>query len=245
LPDSPLCLNITVGTAIAAGTAGEDAVDESFAALVRGPSSTFPRGYPILVPVWFAVAGGLLVYGWSRLVGALPWWYGVLAAIGLGLAAVTLMSVLATVRHLAFRADPNGIRLGVRTARKRPRNRQAHLWWTDVQELSIAPRHYGSVVEISLGPAARIVRRRTPIRQALLMIGMLVLPVGLGRGTPRLTEPRNGAPQYRVRLLDVTPEELGLALAALAPGAIEITVMSRRRGPLLARRPQQATQPAA
>ena len=114
-----------------------------------------------------------------------------------------------------------------------------------MQQLSIAPRRYGSRLEITLGPAARIVRRRSPLRQVLLMCGMLILPLGLGRGTPRLTESRGSAPQYRVRLYDVLPEELGLALAALALPAVEIVVMSRRRGPLMARRPQQATQPAA
>jgi hypothetical protein len=225
--------------------AWEDAVDESFAALVRGPSSTFPRGYTYLIPLWIAVLCGALLYGWSRLVGALPWWYGGLAVVGLTLAALMLLAVFATVRHLAFRADINGIRLGVRTARKRPRQRQVHLWWADVQQVTIAPRRYGLLLEISLGPAARIVRRRSPLRQALLMCGMLVLPVWLGRGTPRLTEPRGSGPQYRVRLYDVTPEELGLALAALALPAVEIIVMSRRRGPLLARRLQQASQPAA
>src|SRR5450755_3789186 len=205
-------------------------VDDSFAALVRGPSSTFPRGYPYLIPVWIAVGVGALLYGWNRLVGAIPVWYG-----GLALSALVL----------AFRADANGIRLGVRTARKRPRQRQALLWWSDVQRLSIAPRHYGSVLEITLGPAARIVRRRSLLRQALLMCGMLILPLWLGRGTPRLTEPRGSAPQYRVRLNDVQPDELGVALAALALPAVDIVVMSRRRGPLMARRPQQVTAPAA
>jgi hypothetical protein len=222
-------------------------VDESYAAVVRGPSSTLPRGYPCLIPVWLAVIAAALWYGWSRLVGALPWWYGGLAVAGLIIASVTMVSVFATVRHLAFRADANGIRLGVRTARKRPRQRQAHLWWSDVQQLAIVPRRHGLKLEITLGPAARIVRRRSPLRQGLLMCCLLVLPVGLGRGTPRLTEPRGSAPQYRVRLFDVTPEELGLALAPLALPAVEIIVMSRSRGPLLARRPrpQSATQPAA
>jgi hypothetical protein len=220
-------------------------MDESFSALVRGPSSRLPRGYLCLVPVWCAVAGGAFWYGWNRLIGTLPLWYGALLAAGLAVAGILLACVLISVRHLAFRADANGIRLGIRSSRKRPRQRQAHLWWSDVQEITIAPRHYGSLVEISLGPSARIVRRRPPWRQGLLMIGMLLLPLCLGRGTPRLTEPRARTPQYRVRLYDVTPEELGLALASLALASVQILVMSRRRGPLLARRPQAASAPAA
>jgi hypothetical protein len=220
-------------------------VDESYVALTRGPSSTYPRGYPFLIPIWFAVIAGALAYGWIHVIGYLPWWYGGLAAGGLAFTMLTVVSVLATVRHLAFRADVNGIRLGVRTSRKRPRQRQAHLWWADIQQLTIRPRHYGLLLEISLGPAARIVRRRSLPRQAVLMLGMLLLPLGLGRGTPRLTEPRSTAPQYRVRLCEVTPEELALALAPLALPAVQIVVMSRRYGPLLARRPQAAAQPAA
>ena len=220
-------------------------MDESYAALIRGPSSTFPRGYPYLIPVWFAVIAVVLGYAFVKVIGYMAWWWGGPAAAAFTLAVITVMAVLATVRHLAFRADGNGIRLGVRTMRKRPRQRQAHLWWADVQQLTIRPRHYGSLLEISLGPAARIVRRRSLPRQALLMIGMLVLPMGLGRGTPRLTEPRTSAPQYRVRLCDVTPEELALVLAPLALPEVEIVVMSRRNGPLLARRPAAAARPAA
>jgi pyruvate/2-oxoglutarate dehydrogenase complex dihydrolipoamide acyltransferase (E2) component len=184
--------------------------------------------------------------GWLRVIGPMQWWYAATLIGGLALAGTTIGAVLATIRQPAFRADRNGIRLGLRTERRRPRHRQAHLWWADVRQLRIEPRPYGVMLEISLGPAARIVRRRGPVRQSLLWCGMLVLPFCLGRGTPRLTEPRRKDPQYRVRLLDVTPEELGLALAALALPAVEIIVISRRYGPVMARRPQPAApRPAA
>lgn len=220
-------------------------MDESFAALVRGPASIYPRGYLWLIPIWLT---GMLIamwYGWHQVIGPAAWWYWGLALAGIGVATITLAAVLATVRHLAFRADGNGIRLGVRTSRKRPRQRQAHLWWADVQQISIVPRRYGSLVEITLGPAARITRRRGLAHQVLLLAGMLVLPVILGRGSPRLTEPRATDPQYRVRVCDMTPEEVGLALAPLALPEVDIVVMSSRRSPLMARRPQPVTQPAA
>jgi hypothetical protein len=220
-------------------------VDETFTALVRGPSSKLPRGYIWLIPVWFGGLIGVLWYGWARYIGPLAWWYCGLALAGLGLALLLLVSVLVTVRRLAFRADSNGIRLGVRTSRRRPKQRQAYLWWTDVQQLSIMPRHYGLMLEITLGPTAQLIRHRTLLRQALLMVGMLILPVGLGRGMPRLTEPRTGAPHYRVKICDVTPRELGLALAPLAPPQVQIMMLSRRRHQLLARRLPAAAQPAA
>jgi hypothetical protein len=215
-------------------------LDDSFAALVRGPSTTYPRGFPLLFPVWLGVVFAAVWIAWLRVIGPMQWWYAGTLIGGLLIAATTVSTVLATIRQPAFRADRNGIRLGLRTERKRPRNRQAHLWWSDVRQLRIEPRRYGLMVEISLGPAARILRRRGPVRQVLLWCGMLVLPFGLGRGTPRLTEPRRKDPQYRVRLYDVTPEELGLALAGLALPAVEIIVISRRYGPIMARRPQPA-----
>jgi hypothetical protein len=220
-------------------------MDESFSALVRGPSSRLPRGYLFLVPIWCAVAAGAFWYGWSRLVGTLPLWYGAFLGAGVVVAALLLTCVLMSVRHLAFRADANGVRLGLRTSRKRPRQRQAYLWWSDVREVRIVRRHYGSRIDISLGPSAQIIRRRPPWRQGLLMVGMLLLPVCLGRGTPSLTEPRHGSPQFRVRLYEVKPEELGLALAELASPSVQIMVMSRRRGPLMARRSPAAAVPAA
>jgi hypothetical protein len=215
-------------------------LDDSFAGLVRGPSTTYPRGFPLLFPVWFAVVFAAVWIAWLRVIGPMPLWYAGTLVSGLLIAGTTVSTVLMTIRHPAFRADRNGIRLGLRTERKRPRNRQAHLWWSDVRQLRIEPRRYGLMVEISLGPAARILRRRGLVRQALLWCGMLLLPFCLGRGTPRLTEPRRKDPQYRVRLYDVTPEELGLALAELALPAVEIIVISRRDGPVMARRPQQA-----
>jgi hypothetical protein len=215
-------------------------LDDSFAALVRGPSTTYPRGFPLLFPVWLAVIFAAVWIAWLRVIGPMQWWYAGALIGGMLIAGITVSAVLATIRQPAFRADRNGIRLGLRTERKRPRNRQAHLWWSDVRQLRIEPRRYGLLVEISLGPAARILRRRGPVRQGLLWCVMLVMPFGLGRGTPRLTEPRRKDPQYRVRLYDVTPEELGLALAGLALPAVEIIVISRRYGPIMARRPQPA-----
>jgi hypothetical protein len=220
-------------------------MDETFTAVVRGPASTLPRGYPWLIPIWLAVVGGGLCYAWVRLVGPLEWWYWDFALGGIAFTGLLLISVLATVRHVAFRADGNGIRLGVRSDRKRPKQRQTYLWWADVSQLSLLPRHYGLLLEVTLGPSARITPHRTAIRQALLFCGMLFIPLWLGRGTPRLTEPRQSPPHYRVRICDVTPQELGLALAALAPPDVEIAVLSRRRRQLMARRPQPATQPAA
>ncbi|MGH3273386.1 MAG: hypothetical protein ACRDNZ_03560 [Streptosporangiaceae bacterium] len=218
----------------------EDALDDSFAALARGPSTTYPRGFSSLFPTWLAIVFTAVWIGWLRIIGPMQWWYAATLIGGLAAAGITIVAVLQTIRHPAFRADRNGIRLGLRSERRRPLHRQAHLWWADVRQLRIEPRPYGVLVEVSLRPAARIIRRRGRVRQTLLWCGMLMLPFCLGRGTPRLTEPRRKDPQYRVPLYDVTPEELGLALARLALPAVEIIVISREHGPIMARRPPAA-----
>jgi hypothetical protein len=215
-------------------------LDESFAALVRGPETVYPRGFPYLIPAWLAVALGAGGWWWVAIIGPLQWWYAVPAACGLAGAAVTMGVALATIRLPAFRADRHGIWLGLRSERLRPRHRQARLWWADVRQLRIEPRSYGAFLEISMGPGARIVPRRGPVRQALLLCGLFVMPFGLGRGLPRLTEAGRRDPQYRARLIDVTPEQLGVALAGLSLPSVEIIVISRQHGPMLARRPQPA-----
>lgn len=220
-------------------------VNETFTALVRGPSTKLPRGYLWLIPIWLLAIVAVLRYAWIRVLGPIEWWYCGQALAGLAFAALVMLSVLATVRHVAFRADGNGIRLGIRTDRKRPKRRQAYLWWSDIQQLAIIPRHYGLLLEITLGPSARIMPHRTAPRQALLWLGMLIMPVGLGRGTPRLTEPRSTPPHYRVRICDVTPNEMAVALAPLAPPAVDIAMLTRRRHQLLSRRMPAAAQPAA
>lgn len=219
--------------------------DETFTALVRGPSAKLPRGKLWLIPVWLVIIVAILRYAWIRVLGPIEWWYCAQALAGLAFAALVMLSVLATVRHVAFRADSNGVRLGVRTDRKRPKRRQAYLWWADVEQVAILPRHYGLLLEITLGPNARILPHRSALRQILLWLGMLILPVGLGRGSPRLTEPRTRAPHYKVRICDVTPREMAVALAPLAPAGVDIAMMTRRRHQLLSRRLPAAAQPAA
>lgn len=107
-----------------------------------------------------------------------------------------------------------------------------HLAWPDVAQLRMLPRHYGVLLEITLSPAARIVRRPAPPRRALQLLGSLLIPVGYGRGRPALTTPVGNPPRYRVRILDVTPPELRAALAAVQPGSVPMRVFIRK-GPRL------------
>jgi hypothetical protein len=206
-------------------------VDDSFIGLVRGPSSRLPRGYIWLLPAWYAILAGAVLLGGTLIGGRLlPLWLAGTELITLALAFITLASVAATVRHATFRVDANGILLGSRTNRKRPGRRIVVLGWSDVERIRMVSRHYGLLMEITLGPSARIVHRANWARQALLWCGMLVLPVGLGRGSPALTEPLPDPPRYLVRLCDITPHELRLALGPVKPPHVPVNVLTRRNG---------------
>jgi len=206
-------------------------VDDSFIGVVRGPSSRLPRGYIWVLPAWFLILAGGVVLG-AMLIGggSLPLWLAGTELVAIGLAFSTLISVMATVRHATFRVDANGILLGSRTNRKRPGRRVVVLPWQDVERIRIVSRHYGLLLEITLGPSASIVHPASWARQALLWIGMLFMPIGLGRGRPALTEPLPDPPRYLVRLCDVTPHEVRLALAPLKPPNVPVNLLTRRNG---------------
>jgi hypothetical protein len=206
-------------------------VDDSFIGLVRGPSSRLPRGYIWLLPAWYLIVAGAVLLGGTLIGGgSLPLWLAGTELIALALAFISLASVAATVRHAAFRVDENGILLGSRTNRKRPGRRIVVLGWPDVERIRMVSRHYGLLMEITLGPSAHIVHRTGWARQALLWCGMLLLPVGLGRGRPALTEPLPDPPRYLVRLCDINPQELRLALGPLKPAHVPVNVLTRRNG---------------
>lgn len=214
-------------------------MDDMYVFVVRGPSSRYPRGYTWLIPVWFAVLGGVVILASRRADDQLPLW---LAATELGsmvIAGLILIGVLRTVRRNAFRVNANGIWLGCRTTRRRPRLRQVHLAWPDVAQVRMMRRHYGMVIEISLGPAARLVEPYSLGRQALLLAGVLVMPFGFGRGRPGITAARSDPPRYLVKLCDVSPPELREVLARLAPPTVAVRVLAKPLLPRLRPLPRQ------
>ncbi len=203
-------------------------MDEGFSCLVRGPSSRYPRGFLWVVPIWFALlAAGVLVG--SRRLGGMPPWFAAVEFGGLTLAWLTAQCVLTTVRRNAFFADRHGIWLGVRTSRGRPRRRQLHLAWPEVAQVRIVPRRYGLLLEISLGPAARIVHRYGVASQAGLLLGAFLVPVGAGRGHPAITTARTDPPRYLVKVCDMTPAELHARLATVMPDGVPFRVLKSKR----------------
>jgi hypothetical protein len=205
-------------------------MDDTVTCLVRGPASKYPRGFLWLIPTWFAILSGaaVLVGTHASSTGQMPVWLEVTELTGLLIATCTTFCVLATVRRRAFRADSHGIWLGVRTTRKRPKLRQVHLFWPDVAQLELFPRRYGALLTITLVPAARIADRPGLVKQVLFWLGALAMPFVFGRGMPALTTPTGSPPRYAVKVCDRTAAELKLALAAVAPEAVPVRVLTKK-----------------
>lgn len=195
---------------------------ESVTCLVRGPGSRYPRGYAWLVPIWFAIlTAAVLIAGW-KVSGRLPLWLGVCEIGGLALSFAIFHGALVSSRQHAFFADEHGIWLGVPTSRRRPGLRQVHLAWPDVALLWLEPRRYGVMLEISLVPAARIVRRPGPARSVLQWLAVLIMPAWVGHGRPALTRPAGNPPRYRVKICDQDAAALRAALTAVRPDPVPV-----------------------
>ncbi len=200
-----------------------------------------------LIPAWFVILSVAALAVGRIASGALPLWLGITEFSGLAIAAITALCVLTTGRSAAFRADQHGICLGVSTSRRRPKLRQVQLAWPEIAQLRMVPRHYGVLLEISLGPAARIVHRPGLGRQALLLLGVLILPFAFGRGNPALTSPRMDPPRYRVKVCDISAADLRFALDSVKPDGLGVRELPSKaalrlsdassRGPFIRRPP--------
>jgi hypothetical protein len=203
----------------------EAAMENRYAALVRGPSAIFPRGYVWLIPVWYAVLAGLVEFKAKP-----PSWYAECALVATLLAAGTIMAVLSTVRNNAFLADENGIWLGLRGgARRRFARRRRdvrYLAWPEMRQLKIARRHYGARLDILL-PTGRAPGRGRVVRRVIAAVLMLIIPPAYLFRSPGIVHPRLHSHRYRIPLYDVTPEQLHLALEPLAPPTLTIAVLPR------------------
>jgi hypothetical protein len=207
-------------------------VENRYAALVRGPSAVFPRGYLWLIPLWYLVLVGL-----ARYKGRLPSWYALCALGATFLALLTVIAVLATLRSNAFVADENGILLGLRGAAQRRagrRRRQKHVAWYEVSHLRIAARPYGARLVIFLAAGSPTGNGRLIWRIVAAVVTVLLPPACLFR-SPGLLRPRSVPVRYRVPLYDVRPEQLQLALAPFTPPNVPIVVRPRWRARALSR----------
>ena len=203
-------------------------MNDTVTCLVRGPASRYPRGFLWLIPAWFIILSAAVMAVVTKTNGRMPLWLGVPEIGGLALAAITMFFVLATVRQYAFRADSHGIVLGVGTSRRRPKLRQLYLPWPDIAQVRLVRRRYGLLLEIALGPSAPIAHRQSIGKQALILLGALVMPFGFGRGRPALTMPVSNPPRYRVKICSLSPAELKQALAVVQPAGPPVRVLTKK-----------------
>jgi hypothetical protein len=218
-------------------------VQDRYAALVRGPSVLFPRGFLWLIPAWYTAIALVLQFK-----GKTPVWYGHAAIGGLALAALTLLCVLATMRHNAFVADNTGVWLGLRggaTRRFGRRRRQLrHLPWSQIEQVQIYRRSYGARLDVTLSTAAPSNRWPRALGKIAMASLLLIIPISYTGRTPGLLSPRSGPPGYRIPLYDVTIADLRLALGRLAPAGIPIVEMPRWRVQAIARRRRARGRPS-
>jgi len=205
-------------------------MQEGLSAPVIGPSTILPRGFLWLAPVWYTAAAlALAASRWP------PMWFRLSAAAGLAGVLLTFVLVLSTVRVRAFAADSAGVRLGLpeTTYRRGRHRRQArHLTWAQIERVRIAWRPYGARLELMLSQdataAARPGRTRL-LRKAGTWLLLLLVPIWYLRRPTGLASPLDRPPRYRVALHDMTTDDLGHALRALAPPDVAVAVLVRKR----------------
>jgi hypothetical protein len=196
---------------------------DRYTGVVKGPAAIFPRGYLLLIPLWYAAAAGAIV-----LKGGLPDWYTRIALGALLLATIMVTAALLTLRQNAFSADATGVWLGRPPRRKRFRRDRTLVPWSQIELIRVANRRYGAQVEVVLGPAASIIYRHKMI-SSLFFAGLTLVipPPWLGR-PPGVVSLRSRSHRFKVPICDINADQLGLALAALAPPTVSVGVAVRR-----------------
>ncbi|HEY7147551.1 MAG TPA: hypothetical protein VH637_25160 [Streptosporangiaceae bacterium] len=194
---------------------------DRYTSVVKGPAAIFPRGYLLLIPVWYLAAAIAI-----KLKGGLPGWYTLIALGALLLVTLILLGVLANLHQNAFAADHQGIWLGTLPRRKRSRRRRLLVPWSQVELVQITDRYYGARLDVLLGPAASIIHRHRVASGVFFCLALVVPPPWIGRPAGLLSA---RAHRYRIPICDTTADQLGLALVELAPPSVRFGVVLKRR----------------
>lgn len=201
-------------------------MQDGVSAPVIGPSAILPRGYLWMAPIWFLVVTGALA--------ASPWpiWFRLTAVVGLLASVVVFVMALSSITTHAFIADDEGVRLGLpASTRRRGRRRRdvRYLPWRQIERVRLAPRAYGTRVELILGPNASLALRgfkHNPARRAGRWL-LLLIPFWYLLRPTALTTPLDGPPRYRVNLRGVSVDDLRSRLRAVAPPDVAVAILIR------------------
>lgn len=201
-------------------------MQDGVSAPVIGPSAILPRGYLWMAPIWFlAVTAALATSPW-------PIWFRLTAVVGLLASLIVFVIALNSITTHAFLADDQGVRLGLpASSRRRGRRRRdvRYLPWRQIERIRLAPRAYGTRVELILGPNASLALRgfkHNPARRACRWL-LLLIPFWYLLRPTALTTPLDGPPRYRVNLRGVSVDDLRSRLRAVAPPDVTVAVLIR------------------
>jgi len=204
-------------------------MQDGLSAPVLGPSAILPRGFLWQTPIWYLlIAGVLAVSRWP------PIWFRLTAGVGLTGAMIVFLLAVNGISTHAFSADQDGVFLGLppRTRRRGRRRRDVkHLPWQQIERVRLAPKPYGTRVELLLGPSASLALRgfRHSAPRRLLRWLLLMIPFWYMLRPTALTSPLDGPARYRVNLRGVTVDELRVGFRAVAPSDVAIAVLVRKR----------------
>ncbi|MGI9008057.1 MAG: hypothetical protein ACR2FU_18000 [Streptosporangiaceae bacterium] len=201
-------------------------MQDGVSAPVIGPSAILPRGYLWMAPIWYlGVVAALAVSPW-------PIWLRLTAVVGLLAAVVVFVIALSSITTHAFLADDEGVRLGLpASSRRRGRRRRdvRYLPWRQIEGVRLAPRAYGTRVELILGPNASLALRGFKHNPASRLIRwlLLLIPFWYLLRPTALISPLDGPPRYRVNLRGVSVDDLRSRLRAVAPSDVAVAVLVR------------------
>ena len=201
-------------------------MQDGVSAPVIGPSAILPRGYLWMAPIWFVVVvAALAVSPW-------PIWFRLSAVIGLLAALIIFVLAVNSITTHAFIADDEGVRLGLpASSRRRGRRRRdvRYLPWRQIERVRLAPRAYGTRVELVMGPNAALALRgfkHNPARRVTRWL-LLLIPFWYLLRPTALTTPLTGPPRYRVNLRGISVDDLRIRLRAVAPPDVTVAVLVR------------------
>ena len=202
-------------------------MQDGVSAPVIGPSAILPRGYLWSAPIWYlGIAAALAVSPWP------PLWFRLTAGFGLFGALVVFVIALNSITTRAFSADREGVRLGLPTSsRRRGRRRRdaRYLPGRQIERVRLAPRAYGTRMELVLGPNASLALRgfrHNPARRAARWL-LLLIPFWYLLRPTGLTSPLDGPPRYRVNVRGVSVDDMRMRLRAVAPPDVAVAVLIR------------------
>ena len=192
----------------------------TYVAVVRGPDAVLPRGY-----LWVVAAGAVAVSVVVPILSQHSPIYAAAMAAAFLLAGLAAIYTMRNAAHQAFAADTDGIRLGVRVSDPKRADRMCkYIPWAEIQQVSIAPAHAGSTVDIVLAPSASAPRtRQVPVP---VLIAMTLLPLSYRLLTPQLLCPRADPLRYIATLFRAAPTEVAAALRTLAPASVPVADMT-------------------